>query len=128
MSMKSLARYTHPDFGSVRTVMIEGEPWFVAVDICRILDIENTSQAVSRLDKDETQVIDFHALFSNEVIVGNKDLRIVSESGLFALVMRSRKAEARPFQKWVTGEVLPSIRKTGSLRHPFLEGRTEIRI
>lgn len=93
---------------SVRVVVREGEPWFVATDICSALDYKNASKAVAdHLDDDER---------SNEQLdrsrMGSKAV-IISESGLYALVLRSRKPEARKFAKWVTSEVLPAIRKTG---------------
>lgn len=91
----------------VRTIMIDGEPWFVAKDVCEILSIKNSSDALSRLDDDEK------GLASTDTLGGKQDLAIVSESGMYALVLRSRKPEAQPFRKWVTSEVLPSIRKTG---------------
>lgn len=98
------------NFGNhpVRIVMRAEEPWFVASDICAALGYANTSKAVAdHLDADER---------SNEQLdrsrMGSKSV-IINESGLYALVLRSRKPEARRFAKWVTGEVLPSIRKTG---------------
>lgn len=96
----------------VRTVLVDGDPWFVAADACSILEISNTSQAVSYLDEDESQQV-AAALISNE---GRPQdvLTVVSESGLYSLVLRSRKPEAKKFKKWITREVLPQIRKTGS--------------
>ncbi len=92
----------------VRVVVRDGEPWFVASDVCAALDYKNTSKAVAdHLDEDER---------SNEQLdrsrMGSKSV-IINESGLYALVLRSRKPEARKFAKWVTSEVLPAIRKTG---------------
>jgi hypothetical protein len=87
--------------------MIAGEPWFVANDVCGILALTNPRQALNRLDDDEKGVI------SNDTLGGVQDMNIVSESGMYALVLGSRKKEARRFRKWVTGEVLPTIRKTG---------------
>lgn len=92
----------------VRTVTIDDEPWFVAVDVCRVLGIKQATRAVENLDDDEKGVSNTHTLG------GNQDLSIVSESGLYALIFRSRKPVAKKFRKWVTSEVLPSIRKTGS--------------
>ncbi|MDC6408893.1 MAG: Bro-N domain-containing protein [Xylella fastidiosa subsp. multiplex] len=99
------------DFHShaVRVVMRDGNPWFVATDVCTALGYRNPSKAIAdHLDDDER---------SNEQLdrsrMGSKAV-IISESGLYALILRSRKPEARKFAKWVTSEVLPSIRKTGS--------------
>jgi len=93
---------------SVRVIMRSGEPWFVAVDVCRILEIVDARQAVERLDDDERGACPV------PTPGGVQDIRCVSEAGLFALVLGSRKPEARVFKRWVTHEVLPSIRKTGS--------------
>lgn len=93
----------------VRTLVIAGEPWFVAADVCRVLEVGNTTQAVQALDEDE------RAMF-NIGRQGNANL--VNESGLYTLILRSRDAvkkgsKPHAFRKWVTAEVLPSIRKTG---------------
>lgn len=93
---------------NVRTAVVNGESWFVAADICRILDIGNPSDALSRLDDDEK-----NTLVLTEGIPGNPEKRVVNEAGLYTLILRSRKPEARAFKRWVTHEVLPSIRKTG---------------
>ncbi|QPC03246.1 Bro-N domain-containing protein [Xylella fastidiosa subsp. multiplex] len=93
---------------AVRVVMRDGNPWFVATDVCTALGYRNPSKAIAdHLDDDER---------SNEQLdrsrMGSKAV-IISESGLYALILRSRKPEARKFAKWVTSEVMPSIRKTG---------------
>ena len=93
----------------VRTIIKDGEPWFIAADVCRALDYKNVSQTVGdNLDDDEK------GISAGYTLGGEQQLVIISESGLYALVLRSRKPEARKFAKWVTSEVLPSIRKTGS--------------
>ncbi|BBP95942.1 hypothetical protein BSFA1_10710 [Burkholderia sp. SFA1] len=86
----------------------DGEPWFVASDVCAALEIGNTSMALMPLDDDEKGVSTI------ETLGGRQDVRTVSESGLYSLVMRSRKPEAKQFKRWITHEVLPSIRKTGA--------------
>jgi anti-repressor protein len=99
----------------VRVVTRNGEPWFVLADVCRVLGMGNPSQAATRLDDDEK-----HTLTRNEGAnfpgLGNGGAlpTLISEAGLYRLVMRSEKPAAKTFQKWVTGEVLPAIRKTGS--------------
>ncbi|WP_244869564.1 phage antirepressor KilAC domain-containing protein [Paraburkholderia aspalathi] len=85
-----------------------GEPWFIASDVCSALDIGNTSMALMPLDDDEKGVS------SIDTPGGRQDVRTVSESGLYSLVMRSRKPEAKQFKRWITHDVLPSIRKTGA--------------
>ena len=85
-----------------------GEPWFVAKDVCTVLELSNVGQALARLDDDEKSSITL-----NDGTSGNPNRAIVSESGLYALVLASRKPEAHEFKRWVTHEVLPQIRKTG---------------
>ena len=85
-----------------------GEPWFVAKDVCDVLELSNVGQALARLDNDEKSSITL-----NDGTPGNPNRAIVSESGLYALVLASRKPEAHEFKRWVTHEVLPQIRKTG---------------
>lgn len=93
---------------NVRIVLIDNEPWFVAKDVCSILEIKNVSDALARLDVDERSTIVLNDSSPNPYI------SIISESGMYALILSSRKPEAKPFRKWVTSEVLPQIRKTGS--------------
>jgi prophage antirepressor-like protein len=92
---------------AVRVLMRDEQPWFVAVDVCRVLDIANSRDAVSGLDDDEKGV------GSADTLGGKQTVNIISESGLYALIFTSRKPEARKFRKWVTSEVLPAIRKSG---------------
>ena len=94
---------------ALRTLTDEaGEPWFVAKDVCDVLELSNVGQALARLDDDEKSSITL-----NDGTPGNPNRAIVSESGLYALVLASRKPEAHEFKRWVTHEVLPQIRKTG---------------
>lgn len=97
---------------SVRIVMRADDPWFVAVDVCSALEIVNTSRALDRLDDDEKGV------HSMNTPGGNQQLSIINESGLYSLILTSRKPEAKKFKKWVTSEVLPAIRKTGRYEAP----------
>ena len=97
------------NYGSeeVRAVIRDGEPWFVAKDVCMILEHSDTSMAVKRLDEDEK-------LTQTMFVSGqNRKTWLVNEPGLYSLILTSRKPEARAFKRWVTHEVLPSIRKTG---------------
>lgn len=96
----------------VRTIDVNGEPWFVAADICAVLDLNNTSMAVSGLDDDERGVSDV------DTRGGKQSVTVISESGLYSLVLRSRKPEAKQFKRWITHDVLPAIRKTGSYALP----------
>lgn len=96
----------------VRVVMRDGDPWFVVKDVCSVLSIQNAAQAVESLDEDEKGICSVYTLG------GQQDAVTVSESGMYTLVLRSRSAttpgsSAHRFRKWVTGDVLPQIRKTG---------------
>lgn len=91
----------------VRTLLINAQPWFVATDVCESLAIVNTARALSRLDEDE------RGIHSMNTLGGAQNLSVVNESGLYSLILTSRKAEAKIFKKWVTAEVLPTIRKHG---------------
>ena len=95
-------------FGQVRAMVIDGDPWFVAADVCKALDINNPRQAVSYLDDDEKNTVTI-----NDGIPGNPNKTIISEAGLYSLILRSRKPEAKAFKRWITHDVLPSIRKHG---------------
>lgn len=93
----------------LRTLTDEnGEPWFVAKDVCDILGLENSRKATADLDPDERNTVTI-----SDGIPGNPNKTIIGEPGLYKLIMRSRKPEAKEFQRWVTHEVLPSIRKHG---------------
>ena len=105
----SIQPFVFPDTGQpVRTLEIDGEPWFVAVDPCSILGIGNPTQAVSYLDDDERAT----TLISSEG-GQQRPTNIISEPGLYSLILRSRKPQAKAFKRWITHEVIPAIRKTG---------------
>lgn len=100
---------------AVRVVMRDGEPWFVAIDVCRALDLGNITMALDRVDSDEK------TFSSNEGIhvgPGNPNVALINEPGLYSLVLGSRKPEAKPFKRWVTHEVLPSIARHGAYIDP----------
>lgn len=102
----------------VRALTINGDPWFVAKDVCDVLDIEwKGSGSLGPLDDDEKGVRKVNTLG------GDQEMTIISESGLYTLIIRSNKPQAKPFRKWVTAEVLPSIRKTGGYVLPGAETR-----
>ena len=92
----------------VRAFEISGEPWFIAVDVCAALEIENSRRATARLDADEKGVTTVNTLG------GAQEVATINESGLYSLILTSRKPSAKRFRKWVTAEVLPAIRRTGS--------------
>lgn len=103
--MNDVTIFRKDEFGAVRAVTLEGEPWFVAADVCRALGIDRTQ--TRRLDEDEKGV------YSAQTPGGQQEISIVNEPGLYALVLSSRKPEAKAFKRWITHEVIPSIRKTG---------------
>jgi prophage antirepressor-like protein len=107
--------------GLVRVVIHDGKPWFVAADVCRAIGIKQATRAVESLDDDEKWVTSTHPFFAE------KALWLICEGGLYTLILRSRAATTpgtvqHRFRKWVTAEVLPSIRKTGGYRSPPRQG------
>ena len=110
---KGLAVISSPEFGEIRSTVVDGEPLFVAKDVCEVLELSKYRDAVARLDDDER---------GRPVIVdtlsGKQSMATVNESGLYALIFQSRKPEAKVFRKWVTKEVLPNIRKHGFYMTP----------
>lgn len=104
----------------VRALTINGEPWFIAKDVCAVLDLG--TEQIRRLDDDEK------GLRKVQTPGGCQEMAIISESGLYTLIIRSNKPQARPFRKWVTAEVLPSIRRTGGYTAEPQDGgnRTDI--
>jgi prophage antirepressor-like protein len=97
---------------SVRTLVINDSPWFVAADVCAVLELKNVTMTLRQLDDDEQALSSIEGLSR-----GNETANIISESGLYALILRSRKPKAKVFRKWVTSEVLPAIRQTGAYLH-----------
>ena len=106
--------FFNEEFGELRTVQINDEIWFYAVDVCRILEIKNPSDAVSKtLEDDEKMTID--NIYSHSGKRGGaQKILLVNEPGLYRLIFQSRKPEAKKFQRWAFHEVIPKIRKTGS--------------
>lgn len=94
---------------NLTTIEINGEAWFIASEVCKLLDIKNPRAAVSSLDDDEKSSVAI-----NDGTSGNPNKTIISESGLYAIIFKSNKPSAKVFRKWVTKEVIPAIRKTGS--------------
>lgn len=104
--MSNLAVFSHESFGNVRTVMIDENPWFVARDVCDCLGLDSSNLS-KLLDEDEK------GSYTVRTLGGYQMMLTVNESGLYSLILRSRKPEAKTFKRWITHEVLPSIRKTG---------------
>ena len=105
--MSEMQIFQNRAFGAVRVVEHEGEPWFVAKDVCECLELTDVSKTISLLDDDEK------GTNSIRTPGGKQDMLIVSEPGLYSLVLRSRKPEAKAFKRWIVHEVIPSIRRTG---------------
>lgn len=108
--MNELQIFNSESFGEVRTIVKDNEPWFVAADVCRALELDRT--ATRRLDDDEKDVHSTHTLG------GDQEITIINEPGLYALVLGSRKPEAKAFKRWITHEVVPAIRKNGAYLTP----------
>ena len=100
--------FRYAEAQELRTVTIDGEPWFVANDVAAILDMGNVHSSLALLDDDE------RGLHSMDTPSGQQSVAIVSEPGLYSLILRSRKAEAKSFKRWITHTVIPQIRKTGT--------------
>jgi prophage antirepressor-like protein len=104
--------FTFPETAQhVRSVMIDGEPWWVAADVCTVLEIGNPRQTVSYLDEDEVLQA---PVTTNDGSERALPTNVISEPGLYSLILRSRKPQAKAFKRWITHEVIPSIRQTGS--------------
>ena len=99
--------FENEKFGQIRTITKDGEPWFVLADVCRALEIRNSRMVAGRLDKDE--------LMSVKLTSGGqrREMTVINESGLYAVIIRSDKPQAQSFRKWLTSEVIPTIRRTG---------------
>lgn len=106
--MADIQLYKNEKLGDVRATVIDGEPWFVAADVCKVLQIANSRDALTRIDDDEKGVV------SADTLGGKQEVAVVNEPGLYTLVLSSRKPEAKAFKRWITHDVIPSIRKTGS--------------
>lgn len=108
--MNDLQIFNNEEFGAVRTAIINDEPMFCLIDICKALEMSNPTMVAQRLDDDERTKLD----------LGRQgETNFITESGLYAVILRSDKPNAKKFRKWVTSEVLPTIRKTGSYNKPM---------
>lgn len=108
--MNELKIFESEAFGQIRVLEKDGEPWFVAADVCRALEIGNPTDAIKRLDEDEKARLNLG--------LSGGDTNIVNEPGLYALVLGSRKPEVKAFKRWITHEVIPSIRRHGAYMTP----------
>ena len=114
--MNKITVFNNDEFGSIRTVTIESEPWFVGKDVAEVLGYQNGSRDINRHVDDEDK------LCTKIEYAGQKrEVTIINESGLYSLILSSKLPNAKKFKRWVTSEVLPSIRKTGSYGKPMSE-------
>lgn len=111
--MNEVKIFENPQFGQIRTAGTSDEPLFCLSDLCKALELTNPSAVKARLDSSDVQLIDLHALNSIEG-AGNTFANFVNESGFYDVILQSTSSKVKPFRKWVTSEVLPSIRKSGS--------------
>ena len=112
--MNQLQVFNNTEFGQVRTMVINGSPWFVAKDVCECLGLTKHRDAVSRLDGDERGTVEV------DTLGGTQQMAAVNEYGLYSLVLSSRKPSAKAFKRWITHEVIPAIRKHGA----YMTGET----
>lgn len=124
--MNKLMVFESNQFGQVRTITCDGEPWFVAADVCRVLEHSNPTMAVKGLDDDEKRTLNLAQCKTDDRMTlnfadprsagmrgGAQSIVIINEPGLYQLVIRSNKPEAKAFKRWITHEVIPAIRRTG---------------
>ena len=104
--MNGLTVFKNDNFGEVRTIIQDGEPWWVLTDVCRAIDLTNPTEVAKRLDSDEVTKFNLGGL--------SGESNVVNESGLYSVILRSDKSEAKKFKRWITHDVIPQIRKTGS--------------
>ena len=118
--MNDIKIFENPEFGRVRTIVIDDEPWFVGKDVAEILGYQNGSRDINRhVDEDDRQN------YQNGTFESPRGMTIINESGLYSLILSSKLPTAKKFKHWVTSEVLPSIRKTGSYNLPDFNNPAE---
>lgn len=112
--MNELTVFNNEEFGEIRTMTIEGEPWFVAADVCRALDLSNPTIATSRLDEDERAKFNLgrqgdaedKGVANCDTLGGTQEMTIINESGLYSLIISSKLPSAKAFKRWVTADIL----------------------
>ena len=108
----SIEIFKNDSFGEVRVAGTSEQPLFCLADVCKAVELTNPSSVKARLDKEDVQLLDLHALNYTEGI-GNSKANFVTESGFYDVILQSSSPKVKPFRKWITNEVIPSIRKTG---------------
>lgn len=112
--MAAIEIFKNESFGEIRVAGTGDEPLFCLSDLCRVLDLQNPTTVKNRLDQEDVQLIDLHALNLTEGSIGNTKANFVTESGFYDVILQSSSPKVKLFKRWVTKEVLPSIRKNGS--------------
>jgi anti-repressor protein len=112
--------FEHEEFGKVRAIVRDREPWFIAADVCKCLELSNVGQAVAFLDEDEKASYegDLTNITNNDVYLRGRNPLIISEAGMYSLILKSRKPEAKAVKRWITHDVIPAIRKHGAYLTP----------
>ena len=122
--MNELQVFNNDEFGSIRTVIIENEPWFVGKDVAAVLGYTDISHTI--LDHvDEEDRVNSKTQGQNAPELGQRGSWLINESGLYSLILSSKLPSAKKFKRWVTSEVLPAIRKTGSYNLPDFSNPAE---
>lgn len=114
--MNEMTIFNNPEFGDVRTIMIDGEPWFVGADVTRVLGFKDNTSAMRNVDDDDK----IKGCSISTPSRGIQQMTVINESGLYSLIFGSKLETAKKFKKWVTSDVLPQLRKTGSYGTPKL--------
>lgn len=120
--------FNNPDFGDIRTVIIDGEPWFVSKDIAEKLGYAKTFNMTKQIDKEDKQIFDCSSQEDTNFNAKARRIGIINESGMYTAIMGSQLKAAKAFKRWVTSEVLPSIRRTGTYGQPQLPQTTDGKI
>lgn len=117
--MNDIKIFENEQFGKIRTAGTADSPLFCLADVCKAVELANPSSVKKRLDEDDTQLLDLHALnYTEGGNIGNTMATFITESGFYDVILYSNSKRVRSFRKWVTSEVLPTIRKTGSYGVP----------
>lgn len=116
--MENIQIFNNPDFGEIRTIIIDGEPWFVAKDISEKLGYAKTYNMTKQIDEEDKRIFDSFSQEDANFSPKTRQVGVINESGLYVAIFGSKLESAKKFKKWVTSEVLPSIRKTGSYGQP----------
>lgn len=118
--MDSVQIFNNPEFGDIRTIIIDGEPWFVAKDIAEKLGYSKTFNMTKQIDAEDKQMFDCSSQEDANFNSKARQIGIINESGLYSAIMGSQLKSAKSFKRWVTKDVLPSIRRTGTYGAPQL--------